>query len=181
MNASVALEQFACANQASIETLTALASKALTQAERLTALNLSTARAVLEDSVAATQTVLAVKNAQDLVALQTALVQPILDKSVAYGRSVYEITSEGQQEFAKLFETQVAELNKTFTDALDKATKSAPAGSEPVFAAFKSALAAVSNVFDGVNKATKQATEFAEANIAVATKATVKAATKRPA
>lgn len=179
MNASVALKQFASANQASVETLTALANKAFAQAERLTALNLNTARSVLEDSVAATRTVLAVKNPQDLLALQTTLAQPMLDKAVAYGRGVYEITTEGQEEFAKLFETQVAELNKTFTDALDKAAKSAPAGSEPAFAAFKSTLAAANNMFDSVSKATKQATEFAEANVAAATKATAKAASAK--
>lgn len=176
MNAIAAREQFASANKAAVETLTTLATKSFSQIERLTALNLNTARSVLEDSIAATRTVLAVKNPQDLAGLQATLVQPMLDKAVAYGRSVYQIATEGQQEFAKLFETQVAELNKTVADTLDKAAKSAPAGSEPVFAAVKSALGAANNVYDNVSKATKQATEVAEANIAAATEATLKAA-----
>jgi phasin family protein len=175
MNAFSASEQFASANQATVEALTTLTTKAFSQVERLTALNLNTARSVLEDSVAATQTVLAVKNPQDLAALQATLAQPILDKVVVYGRGVYEIATEGQQEIAKLFEAQVAELNKTFTDALDKAAQSAPAGSEPVFTAFKSALGAANTVYDIVSKATKQATEIAEANVATATNAAVKA------
>jgi phasin family protein len=176
MTAFAAREQFASANQATVETLTTLVNKAFSQVERLSALNLNTARSVLEDGVAAVKTVLAAKNPQDLLALQSSLAQPMLDKAVAYGRGVYEIAREGQQEFAKLFETQVAELNKTFTDALDKAAKSAPAGSEPVFAAAKSALGAANTVYDNLNKATKQATEAAEANVAAATEATVKAA-----
>ena len=176
MNAIATREQFASANQATVETLTTLVNKAFSQVERLAALNLNTARSGLEDGVAATKTVLAVKNPQDLVALQATLAQPMLDKAVAYGRSVYEIATEGQQEFAKPFETQVAELNKTFTDALDKAAKSAPAGSEPVFAAVKSALGAANTVYGNVSKAAKQATEIAEANVAAATEATVKAA-----
>lgn len=175
MNAIAAREQFASANKAAVETLTTVATKAFSQVERLAALNLNTARSVLEDSVAATKTVLSVKNPQDLVALQATLAQPMLDKAVAYGRSVYQIATEGQQEFAKLFETQIAELNKTFTSALDQAAKSAPAGSEQMFAAFKSALGAANSVYDNVSKATKQATEIAEANVAAATEATMKA------
>jgi phasin family protein len=176
MNAIAIPEQFAAANKASAEALTTLANKAFSQVERLTALNLNTARSVLEDGVAATQTALAAKNPQDLVALQSKLAQPMLDKAVAYGRSVYAIATEGQQEFTKLFEAQVADLNKTFTEALDKAAKSAPAGSEAAFAAVKSALGAASNVYDTVSKATKQVAEAAEANVAAATEATVDAA-----
>ena len=179
MNAVATREQLTSANQAAVETLTTLFTKAFSQVERLTALNLNTARSVLEDSVAATQTVLAAKSPQDLVALQAKLGQPVLNKAVAYGRSVYEIATEGQQEFTKLVETQVAELNKTFTAALDKAAKSAPAGSEPVFAAVKSALGAANTAYDNVSKAAKQATEIVEANVAAATEATVKAASAK--
>lgn len=175
MNAIAAREQFASANNAAVETLSTLVTKAFSQVERLTALNLNTARSVLEDSIAATRTVLAAKNPQDLVALQATLAQPMLDKAVAYGRSVYQIATEGQQEFTKLFETQVADLNKTVADAVDKAAKSAPAGSEPVFAAVKSALGAANDIHNHVSKATKQATEIAEANVAAATEATEKA------
>jgi phasin family protein len=179
MNAVATREQFAAANQTAVDTLTNLVTKTFSQVERLTALNLNTARSVLEDSVTATRTVLAAKNPQDLAALQTTLTQPMLDKAAAYGRSVYEIASEGQQEFAKLFETQVAEWNKLFTAALDKAAQSAPAGSGPVFAAVKSALGAANTAYDNISKVAKQVTETAEANIAAATEATVKAASAK--
>lgn len=173
---TIATRELASANNASFETLTTLANQAFTQIERLSALNLTTARSALEDGVVATQHVLAAKNPQELVALQATLAKPMLDKAVAYGRSVYEIAAEGRQEFAKLFEAQIAELNKTFADALDKAAKSAPAGSEAAFAAFKSALGAANNAYENVSKATTQATEIAVAKVAAATEATVNAA-----
>ena len=184
MTAVFATEQIVSANKATVETLTALATTAFGQVERLSALNLNTARSMLDDSVAATRSVLDVKNPQDLTTLQTTLVQPNLDKAMAYSRSVFEIVSEGREEVAKLFEAKVAELNKTVTDALDNAAKSAPAGSEPVFAAVKSALGAANAVYDNVSKATeevtkqaaKQATEIAEANVDAASEATEKAA-----
>lgn len=180
MTAVSAAEQFASANKSTVDTLTSLAATAFGQVERLSALNLNTARSVFDDSVAATRSVMDAKDPKDLATLQSTLAQPNLDKAVAYGRSVYEIVSEGQQEVTKLFEAKVAELNKTVTDAIDEAAKSAPAGSEPVFAAVKSALGATNAVYDNVSKATKQAakqaTEIAETNVDAATEATEKAA-----
>jgi phasin family protein len=168
-------EQFATVNKANVETLLNLANSAFAKAERLAALNLNTARSALEDGAANVQALLAVKDVQALVSLQASLAQPMIEKTVAYARSVYEIVSEGQAEVAKLFEAQIAEFNKAFTSALDQAAKSAPAGSEPVFAAVKSALASANGAYENVSKAAKQAAETVEANVSAATTATVKA------
>lgn len=169
-------EQFAATATANVEAITALAGKAFSQFERLSALNLSIARSALEDSVATTQSVMSVKTPQDFAALQASLSKPMLEKATAYGRSVYEIAAEGQKEMTKLFEAQFALFNKSFSDAVDQAAKSAPAGSEATFAAIKSAIGGANSVYDTVSKATKQAAEMGEANIAAATEASVKAA-----
>lgn len=168
-------EQFAETNKANIETLLSLANSAFANVERLAALNLNTARSVLEDSVANTKAVLAVKDVQELLALQSSLTQPLVEKAVAYARSVYEIASQSQEELSKVLEGQVAEVNKGVAAALDKAAKSAPAGSDVAVAAVKSAIAAANSAYDSFNKAAKQAAEITEANVAAATSATVKA------
>jgi len=168
-------EQFIAANKASVDSLMTLVNSAVARAERLAALNLNTVRAVLEDSNVSSKTLTAVKNPQDLVELQATLTQPIVDKAVAYARSVNEIVSEGQHEVTQLFEAQFAELNKTFAAALDQAAKSAPAGSEGMFAAIKSAFSAGNDAFDNVSKVAKQAAEAAQANVSAAADATVKA------
>lgn len=170
-------EQFAAANKANIETLLSLTNSAFANAERLAALNLNTARSVLEDSVSNTKALLGTKDVQELVSLQASLIQPLLEKSVSYARSVYEIASQGQEELAKVLEAQLSELNKNVSSALDKAAKSAPAGSDVAVAAVKSAIAAANSAYDNFSKAVKQATEIAEANVAAATNATVKAVT----
>lgn len=175
MTQFIAPEQFVAASKANVETLTNLANSQVARAERLASLNLNTARAVVEDAVAGIKTVLAVKNPQELIDLQSSLAQPLVDKSVAYARSVYDIVSEGQQEIAKLIETQIAELNKAFNTAIEQAAKAAPAGSEGVFTAIKSAVAASNSAYDEFAKATKQLTAAAEANFAAANQATVKA------
>ncbi len=168
-------EQFAATNKANVETMLTLANSAFASAERLAALNLNTARSAMEDGVANTKALLAVKDVQQLVSLQSSLAQPLVEKAVAYARSVYEISSQSQEEVAKVLEAQVAELNKGFASALDQAAKSAPAGSDVAVAAVKSAIAAANSAYDSMNKAAKQVAEIAEANVAAATNATVKA------
>ena len=91
MSNFVTPEQFAAANKTNIETLLTLANTAFASAERLAALNLNTARSLLEDGVANTKALLAAKDVQELVNLQASLAQPIVEKAVAYARSVYEI------------------------------------------------------------------------------------------
>ncbi len=171
MTRSATSEQFAAANQANIDMLLSLANTALGRAERLAALNLNTARSVLEEGVANTQALLSAKDAQELISLQSTLAQPMVDKMVAYARSVFEIAAEGRTEVSGLFEAKIAEVNGAVTDALDEAAKAAPAGSEPVFAAARSAIAAANSMYEGVSQAARQAAEIAEANVAAAAKA----------
>ena len=168
-------EQFAGVNKATVESLLTLANTAFASAERLAALNLNTARTMLEDSVANAKALLAVKDLQELMSLQSAFAQPIVEKAVAYSRNVYEISAQTQEEMSKVFEAQFAELNKNVAAVLDKAAKSAPAGSDVAVAAVKSAIAAANSAYDSMNKAAKQVAEIAEANVAAATSATVKA------
>ncbi|HEY6898000.1 MAG TPA: TIGR01841 family phasin [Rhodocyclaceae bacterium] len=168
-------EQIASANKANVESLLTLANTAFASAERLAALNLNTARTVLEDAVSTAKTLMGAKDIQELVALQSTLAQPSLEKAVAYSRSVYEIATQTQEELTKVFEGQYAEINKNVSAVLDKAAKSAPAGSDVAVAAVKSALAAANSAYDSINKAAKQVAEIAEANVAAATSATVKA------
>lgn len=168
-------EQFAAANKANVETLLNLANAAFANVERLAALNLNTARSVLEDSAANAKALLAVKDVQSLMNLQASLAQPLIEKAVAYNRSVYEIASQNQEEVSTLFAAQIAELNKNVAAALDQAAKSAPAGSDTAIAAMKSAIATANSAYGSVSKAAKQVAEIAEANVAAATSATVKA------
>ena len=168
-------EQLASANKANVEAMLTLANTAFASAERFAALNLNTARAVLEDGVNNAKALLGAKDLQEVISLQATLAQPSVEKAVAYSRSVYEISAQTQEEFSKLVEAQFAEVNKNVAATLDKAAKSAPAGSDVAVAAVKSAIAAANSAYDTMSKAAKQVAEIAEANVAAATNATVKA------
>ena len=157
-------EQVLASQKASVETLFGLTSKAFEGVEKLVELNMTASRAALAEAAETSQTVLGVKDAQELLALQAALFQPLAEKTAAYSRHLYDITSQTGAEFGKAFESQVSDAQKKFLSVVDNASKNAPAGSETAVAVFKSAVAAGNNALESVQKAVKQATDVAEAN-----------------
>ena len=167
---SINPEQFAAANKATVDSLLSVANTALASAERIAALNLNTARAALEDTVSGVQTVMAAKDPKEALAAQSSLAKPAVEKAVAYSRSVYEITSETQQELAKMVEAQFGDFQKSMATMVETASKSAPAGSEGAVAAIKSAIAAANSAFGNMNTVAKQFSDAAQANIALMTK-----------
>jgi phasin family protein len=169
---SINPEQFAAANKATVDSLLSVANTALASAERIAALNLNTVRSALEDSVSGAKSVMAAKDPQEALKLQSSLTQPAVEKAVAYSRSVYEITSQTQQELAKMVEAQFGDFQKSMAGMVEMATKSAPAGSESAVAAIQNAIAAATSAFGNMNSVAKQFAETAQANIASATKKT---------
>ena len=102
-------EQIAIANKANVESLLTLANTAFASAERLAALNLNTARNLLEDTVSNAKALMGAKDVQELMNIQASLAQPTVEKAVAYSRSIYEIATQTQEELTKVFEAQFAE------------------------------------------------------------------------
>ncbi len=175
---SINTEQFAAANKAAVDSLLSVANTALASAERIANLNLETARAAFEDSAANTKALLGAKDVQEAISIQASLAQPNIDKAVAYGRSVAEISTQTQEELAKLVEAQFGDFQKSVAGMLEKAAKSAPAGSDVAVAAVQSAIAAATSAFDNMRKTAQQVSAMAQNNIAAATSATAKAAKK---
>jgi phasin family protein len=166
-------EQLLASQKANLETLHGLTAKAFEGVEKLVELNLQAAKAALNESALHTQAILSVKDAQELIALQAGMFQPLAEKTAAYSRHLYDIASGASAEFSKALEGKVAEGQAQFASLVDNAARNAPAGSETAVAMMKSAVAAANNAFESVQKAVKQATDVAEANFnAVATSAT---------
>ena len=157
-------EQIVASHKANVETLFGLTAKAFEGVEKLVELNLSAAKAALSESAQNSQTVLSAKDAQELLALQASLFQPLAEKTAAYSRQLYEIASGTGGEFTKAFEAQAALAQKQFASMIDSASQNAPAGSESAVAMMKSAVAAANNAFESVQKAVKQASDLAESN-----------------
>ena len=167
-------EQISNTNKAGVDTFMTFANASFAGAERLTALNLNVARNLIEASTAKTRALLAVKDVKALVALQKSLAQPDTAKATTYTRRVYEITTQTQEALSQAVEAKVAELNKNLDLALDEAVKTAPVGSDLAVNALRSVISAASSAYDSMNKVTKQATEIADANLAVAAAAIIR-------
>ena len=177
------VEQIMASHKANIETLFGLTNKAFEGVEKIVELNLTASKAALSEASGHTQSLLSAKDAQELLALQSGLFQPLAEKTAAYSRHLYDIATGSAAEFSKNFEGQTADAQKKFMGMVDTAAQNAPAGSEAAVAIMKSTVAAATNALESVQKAVKQATEVAEANFsavaATATNATKSAAKKR--
>ncbi len=166
-------DQILAVQRSSLETLSSLTSKALEGFEKLVELNLQVVKTALSENLDGAKRALSAKAPQELLEIHASLVQPAGEKAVAYARKVYEITSETQQELAKVAKATMTEGSQKLRETVDNLAKNAPAGSESVVAIVKSAIAAADNAYESVEKAAAQAVEIAESNLeAAATVAT---------
>ncbi len=169
------VEQVMASQKANIETLLGLTSKAFEGVEKIVELNLAASKAALAESAEHAKAMLSVKDAQELMALQSGLFQPLAEKSAAYSRHLYDITTGSTAELSKAFEGQAADAQKSFMGMMDEAAKNAPAGSEAAVTVMKNAVVAANNALESVQKAVKQATEVAESNFNTAAASAVDA------
>lgn len=168
--------EFTAAQQANLNVLLGLSAKAFEGVEQITALNLQAAKSGLDEAGEASQALLSAKDPQSLLGLQASLAQGMAEKSAAYGKQVYDIAVASKAEFEKVAASQLAELQSSFLAAVDAASKNAPKGTGSGVALFKSALATANNAFDSLQKATRQATDAAEANFTAVTRSVAKPA-----
>jgi phasin family protein len=163
---SQAPEQFVQLSKSSIQAALTLADITLQSAERLMDIQLKSGKDALDHGLRNAKALSDVKNVQDLIALQSTATQPSIEKALSYSRSVYEVASDAQTRINKVIEARISELSGEMIAAMDKAVKSAPAGSETALAAFKSAIAATNNVYDSMTRAAHQASDRAANKVA---------------
>lgn len=168
-------EQIAAANKANMETLANLTNKAFEGVEKLIELNVQVAKTAMNENVESAKRALSVRDAQQLMALQAEMVQPLAEKMVAYSRHLYNIANETSAAFTKTTESELQQGAKKLQSLVEEMTKSAPAGSEAAVQAIKQAVAAANNAYESTQKAVKQATDIAQNNFKTATENAMKA------
>ncbi len=98
-------EQYTTGVKANLDTplniISALTSKTFEGLEEIIALNMTTVRASLTDSLSSTKELLAAKGPQEFFTLSTTLMQPNVEKFLAYGRHLSSISASTQAEFIK--------------------------------------------------------------------------------
>ena len=161
-------EQIAEFNKTNVAQATKFAALSLESAEKLVKFNLGAAKAAFAQSVEGAQAVAAVKDVQDLLAIRTKLAEAQVQTAVGYSRSLYELATEAQAGYSALAEEAFNVYTKGMAAWVDKASKSAPAGSDVAVNAFKSTMAATTAAFDQFQKASKQVVSLADANVRAA-------------
>jgi len=164
-------EQVAVFGRSQLETVLKAAELTAENVEKLLDLQLKAAKSAYADSFKTLKQFASIKDVSELATVTTGAAQPTFDKATTYAKSVYEVVAAGQAGFANLLEEQVAEFNKNMVVTLDAALKSAPAGSEGVIAAAKSAIHSANTVYETLVKAAKQVASATEANIAAVAEA----------
>ena len=98
-------EQFANGAKANLDApltiIGALTSKTFEGLEEIIELNMTTVRASLTDSLSSSKELLSAKGPQEFFTLSTTLIQPNIEKLLAYGRQLSSISASTQAEFIK--------------------------------------------------------------------------------
>ena len=178
-------EQFSNATKANFESqfaiFSSLTAKAFEGMEKLVVLNLTAAKASLEESSVAARQLLSAKDPQEFFSLSAAQAQPTAEKAMSYSRQVAAIAAGTQAEFTKAAEQQIAETNRKVISLVDEVTKNAPAGSENVVAAFKASIGNANAGYEQLTKTAKQAAQAVETNVNAAVTQFTQAAQKATA
>jgi phasin family protein len=158
--------QFAELQKTYIEALNALTSTLVNATEQVAALNLAASQALLNDASETSRHLISSKDPKQAMALAAGLAQPAAEKIAGYSRNAYGIVSGVGAELYKIVEVQVAEGRRKVAEMVEMSLKNAPAGSEAAVTFLQGALSASNSAYDTVTKATKKASELAEANLA---------------
>jgi len=163
-----ATEQFADFGKVNYANAVKLAALSIENAEKMVKLNLSVAKAALAQGVENAQAAASVKDVQELLELRAKFTESGVQVATGYSRTLYELASEAQASYTALAEEAWSTYTKSVAAIVDKASKSAPAGSDAGFNAFKQTFAASTAAFDQFQKATKQVVNLADASVRAA-------------
>ena len=173
------VEELAAANAAAINNLEAVAHTALEAIEGLAALNLNFARQTLEKGTKQATAALKLKTPQEAAAFGAESVQPGVESVVAYSRSVYDIANGAAAEINGMLKKQFDEMTKKIQAAAVSGAQQAPFGSDVALAAVKQAIDAGNAAYADLTKKVQEAAAIAQANVAKATEAAVKASKRK--
>ncbi len=161
-------------SKVALETLDRLGNSTLNSTEKLTALNLETARNNFNLQMERIAALMQAKTFQEFLELQNTLTKPELQNTINYCSKAYTIANESQQELQRLAENGYSEFAKSVNSILDRAAKATLVGS-PTIAATKSALESTESAYHRISDSSRQAAEIAEASFKVSVEATSKA------
>ena len=174
----IKIDQLTAANEAAINQLAYFAQLSLANVERFAELGLGAARESVAQATAHAQSLAGARDVNEVIALNSAAVEPAVKRAYAYTRSVYETAADTNNEVKRAFEKQAAEFNRAAVAALEEAFKYAPTGSEAVVENVKSAIATAQSAYNNLATINKQIVETVEKTVEENVASVKKAAAK---
>ena len=177
------IDQFTAANEAAIDQFAKFAQMSIANLEKFASLGLDAARANVEQATAHAQALAGAKDVHEVIALNSAALEPVMKRAYAFSRTAYEAAAETNDEVKRTLEKQAAEYNRAAVASLEEAFKYAPAGSESVVENMKTAFATAQSAYNNVVSINKQfydtVEKSVEQNVATVKSATAKAKSKK--
>ncbi len=165
-------EQFANATKAlfefQLETFNSLTSKTVQGVEQVIALNLATAKSHLEDGLAAGKQISQSPDPKAAIQAAAEKIQPGVASAAAYNQQLGDIIAEIREEFTRAADAHVTEAKNNLSALIHDVTKNVRPGSENAVHIVKTAIDNAFAGYEQVTKATKQAVQAVESEIAKA-------------
>jgi phasin family protein len=159
------IDQFAAANEAAISQFNHFAQLSLANLEKFAQLGLGAARENVEQATAHAQALAGAKDVHEVIALNSAALEPVMKRAYAYSRTAYEAAADTNTEVKRVFEKQTSEYNRAAIAALEEAFKYAPTGSESLVDNFKTAIAAAQSTYNNIASINKQIYDTVEKSV----------------
>ena len=173
------IEQFGFANEAAVNQFNHFAELSLANLEKFAQLGLGITRESVDQATKHATALSSAKDVHEVLALNSAALEPVMKRAYAYSRTVYDAVAETNGEVKAVLEQQVADLNKSAVSALEESFKYAPAGSESAVGGVKQFIAAAQNAYANIAAINQQIADTVEKTVE-GNVATVKAATAKP-
>jgi len=173
-------EKLQTVQKANLDLLQQISGKVFASVEQLSQLQFKALRESTEEQFEGVRKLLAVRDPQGFADLQASFSQPNAqtERLAEFNRQVQALIVGTHSDIAQLTSNQVEAGTAQVQEFVEEISKNAPAGSEPVVAAFKSGLANAGTVFESAQKTAKQATEAAQGNFDSASAAAADAVAK---
>ncbi|KQQ45886.1 phasin family protein [Duganella sp. Leaf126] len=165
-------EQFANATKAlfefQLETFNTLTARAVQGVEQVVALNMATAKSAMEDGLASGKEIGQAAGPKAALDLAAAKLQPGVAGAAAYNQQLGAIIADIREEFTRAADAHMAEAKTNLSALIYDVTKNVRPGSENAVQIVKSAIDNAFAGYEQVTKATRQAVQAVEEQIAKA-------------
>jgi phasin family protein len=172
-------EKIVVAHKTQLLALQELTTKALETVEKISQLNIATAKTSIDENEHRISSFLSTKDVKELTKLNKHALHDLAEKAASYNTNLFNIAAGLGSEFSQIVESQLAEAQTKFVAAVEASMKHLPESTEPLKKSVKTALSNASDSMNSVKQAVKKATE---ANLAALTSSTTEAVkpTKKP-